>query len=170
MPVHCAEQAETVREYCGRSRGGFKPKREVLLKFVVQLKIICVDAISEPWLLILVVNAADVESRWLAHLILHNPPGLRGFCAHPPDVQLPLKAMISNLVDTIGTIADHIAKGPMTPKSLLRLHHHWRNIEDRIAISDPSELQQHGRGRAQALGQHLVRVRFVTFKQDRGGL
>ena len=35
MPVHCAEQAETVREYCGRSRGGFKPKREVLLKFVV---------------------------------------------------------------------------------------------------------------------------------------
>ena len=29
-PVHCADKEEAVREHCGRSCGGFKPKREVL--------------------------------------------------------------------------------------------------------------------------------------------
>ena len=53
--------------------------------------------------------------------------------------------MKSNLVDTIGTIADLIAKGPMTPKSLLRLHHHWKHVEDRIAVSIPTELHMHAR-------------------------
>ena len=29
-PVHCADKEEAVREHCGRSCGGFKPKRQVL--------------------------------------------------------------------------------------------------------------------------------------------
>ena len=34
-PAHRAEKEETVREHCGSSRGGFKPKREVLSKIFV---------------------------------------------------------------------------------------------------------------------------------------
>ena len=32
-PVHCADKEEAVREHCGRSCGGFKPKRAVLSNF-----------------------------------------------------------------------------------------------------------------------------------------
>jgi len=92
-----------IRKSYGCWQGACAQASAVLSKFVVQLKIVCVDAISEPWLLILVVNVADVESRWLAHLISRKPPTLPLFSAHPPDAQLPLKAMKSNLVDTIGT-------------------------------------------------------------------
>ena len=130
MPVHCAEQAETVREYCGRSRGGFKPKREVLLKFVVQLKIICVDAISEPWLLILVGNVADFESSWLAHLFLNCPPPLRVLPAYPPDAQLPMEAVISTIVDSIVTSAEP-------------LYHKTRDFEE--ASAPPPPLEEHRR-------------------------
>ena len=106
MPAHCAEQTETVREHCGRSRGGFKTKRQVLSKLVVLLKIVSVDATSEPWLLIHFGKAAAVERSWLPHLLLRRRPTLRVLPAHPPDAQLPLEAVKSNIVDTIGTSAE----------------------------------------------------------------
>ena len=119
-----------IRKSYGCWQGACAQASAVLSKFVVQLKIVCVDAISEPWLLILVVNVADVESRWLAHLISRKPPTLPLFSAHPPDAQLPMEAVISTIVDSIVTSAEP-------------LYHKTRDFEE--ASAPPPPLEEHRR-------------------------